>query len=259
MTTLRNFIRIVDAQTIVITVLAVVATWLCDRFDLEADMPTGIIGIAIIFPIVFSINAAYRRREEALRFLSSLKSHAASIYYAHRDWVPAAAEGREQLAMKALPRRLLERIRDHLSSSRRGDTAGLQAVYDVFSEYSAEHERVRALGVPTGEVCRCNQYLRSMMIDFENMNNIHQYRTPVALRAYSSLFLNAFPIIYAPYFAHLCVDTTPLVGYAVAVLYAVVLVSLDNIQEALEDPFDSFGDDADDIDLDIADSYTGML
>jgi predicted membrane chloride channel (bestrophin family) len=98
-----------------------------------------------------------------------------------------------------------------------------------------------------------------MVIEFERMNNIAQYRTPVALRAYSSVFLNSFPIIYAPYFAHLIHETTPLVGYGVAVLYALVLVSLDNIQEALENPFDEFGKDADDINLDVARDYVDLL
>ncbi len=52
-------------------------------------MPSGLIGVAIIFPIVFSINAAYRRREEALRYFASLKAHCVAIFNAHRDWVPS--------------------------------------------------------------------------------------------------------------------------------------------------------------------------
>ena len=34
-------------------------------------LPTGLIGIAIVFPIVFSINAAYHRREEALGYFAA--------------------------------------------------------------------------------------------------------------------------------------------------------------------------------------------
>jgi hypothetical protein len=75
MKTLRNFIRIIDGHTITVTILAVASTFLCGRVGMAADIPTGLIGIAIIFPIVFSINAAYRRREEALKSFASLKSH----------------------------------------------------------------------------------------------------------------------------------------------------------------------------------------
>ena len=43
------------------------------------------------------------------------------------------------------------------------------------------------------------------------------------------------------------VESMPVVGYFVAVIYSVVLVSLDNIQEALENPYDTL--DEDDVDV----------
>ena len=65
MKVLHNFLRIVDGHTIVVIVLALISTYICVLLDFSANMPTGLIGIAVVFPIVFSINAAYRRREEA--------------------------------------------------------------------------------------------------------------------------------------------------------------------------------------------------
>ena len=82
------------------------------------------------------------------------------------------------------------------------------------------------------------------------MRNILLYRTPISLRAYSHFFLNVFPILFGPYFAHLVKDSNQAIGYVVAVIYSLVLVSLDNIQEDLENPFDLNG--ADDIRLDVA-------
>ena len=66
-----NFSKIIDGQTVIITFLAILSTYLCDRFGFYADLPSGLIGIAIIFPIVFSINSAYKRREEALKSFSA--------------------------------------------------------------------------------------------------------------------------------------------------------------------------------------------
>lgn len=48
-----------------------------------------------------------------------------------------------------------------------------------------------------------------------------------------------------------------MVGYAVAVLYSLVLVSLDNIQEDLENPYDGIGED--DINLEIPPDYRQAL
>ena len=88
MKVLSAFFKIIDAQTVIVTLLAVASTFICNYFEFYADLPSGLIGIAIIFPIVFSINTAYKRREEVLKYFASLKAHAVAITYAHRDWVP---------------------------------------------------------------------------------------------------------------------------------------------------------------------------
>ena len=85
---IKSFLRIVDLHTFIVVALACIATFLCLEYEVYIDLPTALIGIAIVFPIVFSINAAYRRREDALKYFSSLKGHAIALYYAHRDWIP---------------------------------------------------------------------------------------------------------------------------------------------------------------------------
>jgi hypothetical protein len=47
------------------------------------------------------------------------------------------------------------------------------------------------------------------------------------------------------------------VGYLVAVVFSLVLVSLDNIQDALENPYDTVGED--DIDLDVTGELVELL
>jgi len=255
MKTLRSFFRIVDLQTVIVTALALGSTWLCMRFEIVADLPSALIGIAVIFPIVFSINSAYKRREEALKYLASAKAHAVAIAWAHRDWTG----GEEELARQGRERigALFAAMRSYFLSGRGGDPEALKEVYRCLSEISASHEALRAAGVSTGEVSRSNQYLRAIMIELERMRNILEYRTPKALRAYSRVFLNAFPVLYGPYFAHLAAESFPAIGYFVAIVYAVVLVSLDNIQEALENPYGTI--DEDDIDMDVADELGAIL
>ena len=107
------------------------------------------------------------------------------------------------------------------------------------------------------EVSRANQYLRSIIMDFERMRNIALYRTPNSLRAYSWIFLNTFPILFAPYFAFLSNEYGYATGYLVAAFYGLILVSLDNIQEDLENPYDQVG--VDDLRLDVAEQYDAIL
>ena len=260
MKTIRDFVSVMDLQTLVVTLLAVGATYLCQRFGWLADIPTGLIGLAVVFPIVFSINAAYRRREEALKSFASLKAHAVAIFYAHRDWVPDGKGGDHAPRARQVILDLLTGIREYFGWGWPDDKdPNLAKVYGRFSAFSKSIEEMRAAGLTAGEASRSNQYMRAMMIDFERMRNILAYRTPVALRAYSKVFLNIFPILFGPYFAYIAESKSdyPIIGYAVAVLYALVLVSLDNIQEKLEMPFDSVG--RDDLRLDVGPLYSPVL
>lgn len=253
MRTLISFARILDRQTFVVTGLALGSTWFCLREDLEADLPSTLIAVAVVFPIVFSINAAYKRREDALGHLASAKGHAIAIAWAHHDWTGGdaalARRGRDSVE------RLFEAIHGFFRSG--GTREELARVYRRLSALSRSHEALRTSGVPANEVSRVNQYLRAIVIDFERMRNILEYRTPVALRAYSRVFLNTFPVLFGPYFAHLARESSLAVGYGVAAVYALVLVSLDNIQDALENPFDAFGED--DVDLDVAAELRTLL
>jgi predicted membrane chloride channel (bestrophin family) len=256
MRTIKDFVSVMDLQTLIVTLLAVGSTYACQRFGYLADIPTGLIGLAVVFPIVFSINAAYRRREESLRYFGELKAHAVALYYVHRDWVPGDAGGASAHAgrMREVVQDLLQAVREDLGQGGRTE-ASFAKVFGVFSRISGSLEQLRQAEVTNSEISRANQYMSKMMISYERMRNIALYRTPIALRAYSRVFLNLFPIAFGPYFAYLCSESTtfPYVGYMVAVLYSLVLVTLDNLQEHLEDPYDELG--ADDIKLDSGKDY----
>ena len=260
MITLRYFFQIIDSQTLAVTVLALASTWLCRRFGFSGDMPSGLIGVAIVFPIVFSINAAYRRRETALNLLADLKGHALGLYYIHRDWARPAEGGAEKehrRRARELTKELLTALQRYFRATGTEEETGYAGVFGIFSRFSASFETLRQEGMSGGEVSRANQYLRAMMIDFEKMRNILQYRTPLTLRAYSRVFLNIFPIVFGPYFAFLGDKSYPAVGYGVAIAYSLVLVSLDNIQEGLENPFDGIG--ADDVKLESLERYEEIM
>jgi len=82
------------------------------------------------------------------------------------------------------------------------------------------------------------------------MKVILQYRTPITLRAYSKIFIYSFPVIYGPYFAYMAQGFSKGLGYLMPIIFSFILVSLDNIQDHLENPYDQIGED--DIKLDLA-------
>jgi hypothetical protein len=210
------------------------------------------------FPIGFSINSAYKRREVSLVAFSAIKAHALALYYAHRDWVSLTPELPHDDRVRPLIEKLLDAIHHDLSPQGRSELSQ-NRVYSLFSQLSESIQQLRLSNLAATEVSRVNQYISKMMIDYEKLRNIAMYRTPISLRIYGWVFLNLFPIAFGPYFAELSATSEhfPGVGYFIAIFYTLVLVTLDNIQDKLEDPFDGVG--VDDVNLDVIDEYRPLM
>ena len=240
---LKSFFMIINYKTLIITTLSVVSTYICFRFGFLAKFPDMLVGVAIVFPVVFSISAAYTRREVALQRFSDFKGHAIAIYFASRDWT---TDNDHELParVRELVRELMIRIRVMFTSSKRKDwEENEKAIYSLFSQLSVLSMELRKHGVLSSDTSRVSQYLSKMIIAFDNLKIIQMYRTPVTLRAYSKVFLYVFPIIYGPYFAVSFKDYSAHLEYVMPILYSFILVSLDNIQDHLENPFDEVGED----------------
>ena len=233
---------IINLQTIVTAAAACLATWLCGQLEWYAEFPLTLVSTAVIFPIVFSIGGAYKRRESALDDYGDIKAHSRALYFASRDWfddtdIDLQNEMRQRLFA------VLDACRHLFTGPVNEGIEREQQVYAAFSDLSVFVNSLRDRGLPAGEASRCNQFLSKMVISFEHIKHVYQYRTPQTLRAYSKLFLFTLPVVYGPYFAHQALDYRGPLTYVMPVLVSLILVSLDNIQEHLENPFDRVGPD----------------
>jgi len=239
----KSFFAIINLKTLIITTLAVTSTYLCRRYNIMADFPTTVIATAVIFPIVFSIGGAYKRRENALAKYSSIKAHGRAMFFATRDWLEEP-DLEAQQKIKGLLGELLVACRTMFSKPVCDMHPAEKEVYSCFSKLSEFiRDDLRTKGLPSGEASRCNQFLSKMIIAFEDVKHIYQYRTPRALSAFSDFFVTVLPIIYGPYFAEMATDYNSYLTYVMPVLFTMILVSLDNIQSHLENPFDQIGED----------------
>src|SRR3954470_12341894 len=106
----RSFTQIINYKTLIVTALSVVSTYLCYEYKLIAKFPDMLVGVAIVFPVVFSIGSAYNRRETALQKLSDFRGHAIAIYYATRDW-PSEKDNDLAARTKELTKELVDVVR----------------------------------------------------------------------------------------------------------------------------------------------------
>ena len=245
---LKSLVLIINYKTIIITILSIISSYVCFHLGLTAKFPDMLVGVAIVFPVVFSIGAAYNRRETALQKLSDFKGHAIAIYYASRDW-PSDKENDLPVRVKDLIAKMYHLMSEmYRSQSHSNWQLNEKKMYSMFSDLSLLTMEFRNFGVQSGEISRVSQYVSKIMIAFDNMKIIWRYRTPITLRSYSKFFIYTFPIIYGPYFASTFHDYSSHLEYVMPILYSFILVSLDNIQDHLENPFDDVGED--DIEID---------
>jgi len=240
---IKKILLIFNIKSVLIAILSVISTYICIHYSITADYPLTLIATAIIFPIVFSINSAYKRREIALSKYSALKSLGTAIYFATRDWLNNPS--------KEIVNKSRELLQDILSACKELFTGSIddlreneKAVYNAFSSLSKFIKNdLRNNGLASGEISRVNSYLSKMLIAFEDAKHIFQYSTPRSLRTFSSIFITLLPVLYGPYFAHEAAQYSEYVTYVMPVLFSFVLVSLSNIQSHLENPFDGVGED----------------
>ena len=124
-------------------------------------------------------------------------------------------------------------------------------IYKSFSNLSDYNDEFLVLGMTDSHaiLVAC---LYDAIKSYECLSTISDYRAPKALRAYSRVFLNLFPILFAPSFASLSVELFFMV-YRIAILYSLVLVMLNNIQGNVENPSDNQG--LDDINLELENRF----
>jgi len=239
---IKSIFRIINYKTFIVTILAIASTWLCMKYHVVANLPLTLVGIAIVFPVVFSIDSAYKRRERALALLSDIKAHSLSLYQASSDWIDPKNEG-FKIRIKEKLMEIYAGIRILLTSKNRDAKGFEEDLYDKLAELSDLLQEFRKFGLVAGEMSRVSQYISKIEVALESLKVIYFYRTPITLRAYSKVFIYSFPIFYGPYFVYVSQDYTPGLEFMMPVVFSFILVSLDNIQDHLENPFDQVGED----------------
>jgi hypothetical protein len=152
----------------------VVATWLCIKFDIYADFPLTIVGIAIVFPIVFSINSAYKRRERALLALAEVRGYALGIYQSAKNLMNEfSPEDDQRLQTKIIA--LFSSIKLFLESPRGQSKTLERDIYQKLDNVSKELRYMKDKGLAGRYTSRLNQYLTRLTVAIDNMKVIFHY------------------------------------------------------------------------------------
>jgi len=192
--------------------------------------------------LVFTIRGSFRRREKALEHLSEFRASLKIVHYFLMSNNKLTQESKTEVDQILLEVncKVLEHLRGNDHSTKEMD----EIVNKVYTFILAKND-----SVSTRLKDRVFRFMRDIHKSIENLHAIHTHRTPISLKAYCLIFIYLFPFIYAPVIINnIGNDANQWVTYLVVISTEFILISLFNIQDQLEYPFDNIG--MDDINLD---------
>ena len=252
----KKYTSALNFRTLISVIISLIATWTAYKYNLSFNLDLTLISIAVVFPLVFTLGSAFQRREKALEHLGRAKGSLAAIKYIFSvSKAPDVEKKKIEDQVKEVKSELIKYL-----YSESNDKETLNVSINKIKLFIDKNKEFLGRSISV----RVYRLMRDVIMGVENSISIKLHRTPQTIRAYCELFIYIFPFYYAPtliynlgnaalgfeigataggseYF-----DTTFLV-YALNVIISFILISLFNVQEQIENPFD--GDGMDDIQL----------
>lgn len=191
---------------------------------------------------MFTIRGSFRRRENALEHLSEFRSSLKVLHYFFMSNNKLSEEDKNEIQNILFD--INAKTLQHLSE-KNGKMKDLDDILHKVYLFTLDESK------PLTRTLRDKifRFMKDLHESIENVHAIHIHRTPISLKAYCEVFIYIFPCIYAPTIIYSIGANNPhWVTYLVVLLTEFILISLYNIQNQLEYPFDNVG--LDDINLD---------
>ena len=231
---MSRYLIIINFRTLITLGLSLLIPYLAYEFKVVYNIDLTLMSIAIIFPLVFTIRGAFRRREKALEHLSRFRASIKTVEnFFHNSKMPDDLKIESSKVLKELSDALF----GHLNTKTE-DTSD----YDVKLKASLNFITTNKELISNGTREKIYRFYRDVIDSADNLIAIHSHRTPVSLKAYCLIFIYIFPVVYTPTIINkIGLDNPSWLTFFIVVLSEFILISLYNIQDQMEYPFDDEG------------------
>jgi ABC-type multidrug transport system fused ATPase/permease subunit len=235
---MNKYLSILNARTAYAIGISLLVSYATLAFDFQYNYDLALISIAIIFPLVFTIRSAFRRREKALEYLSRFKAGLITV----RD---SFLENRKlDNNSKEEAQRIVREISTTLNNYLGNRTTSKEQVHGKIEKVSEFIQKNNEF-IGSGTALKIFRFMKEVHYSSENIIAVNQHRTPIAMRAYCLIFIYIYPFIYTPALYHKLHDGISLneswIVYLLSAISTFILISLYNVQDQMENPFDQKG------------------
>lgn len=263
METIKSFIQNINIMVCIHISISTLAVFIFQKLNVCFDINAALFVSPMVFPLAFSINSDFQRREKVLEDLAAFKSAGITWYFCMREWrQPAGLDTNWIIAVRKRVESLLFLLSEYLlTATVERRVIILRAIYEDFSYANTLIESLRASKLPGNSaiVSRSVHCVHMMCLSVERLRVVRDYRSPRSIRSFNKVVIITILITLAPYLVHLGVQSgNHWQPYYVAIILAFIFSTLHGVQDKLDDPFDGIGRD-DDINLDTMDEWVPVL
>ena len=191
---LNRYLVIINYKTLIAVLISIGVLYFAEKNKIDYEIDLTLISIAIIFPLVFCIRSAFRRREKALEHLSQFRSNLRTVeHYLKMSKLTDDMFNEFSLLMNKLESEFLKELSKPDINLKKIDnnTEELFSFMNNNNEYISSGIRGKAV-----------RFLRDVSDGQDNLIAIHLHRTPISLKAYCLIFIYLFPLVYTPTIIH---------------------------------------------------------
>ena len=224
-----------NVRTFLALVISQVAAFLATSYNIKFHLDLLLFGLCIVFPLHFSMQSAFKRRDRALEYFSLFKGGAMALHYSFQIAEDLVIEKKKKasLLLKDVVTQLLNQLEYRIAGYNNLQLK-LDGLFSFIQENKEEISRRNTL--------RMVRYMRDVTESSAYLISLINHRTVAGLRFYSAFFIVIFPLIQAPIVLyHLDGIVTTWLIYVFLAITSLILVTLNNFQTMLEYPFDQKG------------------
>ena len=235
-----RFAKLLNIQTLMVTLVSLGSCYTAIIFEIDYNYDLLLLNLAITFPLSFSIQAAFRRRERALEFLSLFKSSLASVHNVLQF------ENKLPSKQKEKARKMLQKVADHLLGWLTDPKLSVKEINQEMDEVLV-FIRENKDQISDSIIQRVIRYMKDTYRGASYLISMSRHKTVQGLRMYCIVFIYLYSLVNAPVLLHHIGFEESWLVYIICFTSSLLLITLYNIQEQMENPFDGSG--LDDIQL----------
>jgi hypothetical protein len=227
---LKKYQFLFNGQTLIVACLSFASSWISLRFQFTVFADFLVVGVFIVFPISFTMRAAYRRREHAIQYLSLFKASLLSVFYCFEN---SKLARNKKSQIKNVLANTSHRLIEYLSGKSEDVSAIRQSSVGFFLFIQENGDELKGRFS-----VKVMQFYYHVNESLEFLIATKRHQSPWAIRPIILCSIYIFLLIYpASLLNRTGIQVSVGYVFVMTLSKALILICLYNIQGLLEDPF----------------------